>query len=164
MKESQWTTSPCKTADPCEQFSICQWKKWLWLIRLWFLQQNLCAFWQVYFKLYFKVLTGKHKKCSSKLLLKNICCSDIRALHLVHSSILSKVNMHICPCPEDYIRNVSTDWGVTLQEASGPRLHCAASHRCPEPLRSSPGPSGILWTHWGLAYRSDGSERSRHVW
>lgn len=113
----------------------------------------------------FKALKGRRKKCSSKLVLKNICCSDIRALHLVHSSILSKVNVHTCPCPGDDIQNVSTDWGVILQEATGPRLHCAASRRCPEPQRSSPGPSGIPWTHWGLAYRSDGTgqwEESAH--
>lgn len=149
MKHSQWTTSSCKTADPCEQFYICQWKRWLWPIGQWFFQQNLTS-----------LGTLKYWKAGikSKLLLKNICCSDIRAVYLVHSSILSKVNLHICPCPGDYIRNMlSTDWGVILQEATGPRLHCAASRRCPEPRRSSPGPSGILWTHWDLAYRSDGT-------
>lgn len=51
----------------------------------------------------------------------------------------------------------TTIWHLmsNLLKATAPRPLNGASRHCPKQLRFFLGPSGSLWTHWGLAYRSD---------
>lgn len=46
---------------------------------------------------------------------------------------------------------------IYLLKATAPRPLNAASRHYPKLWRFFLGPSGSLWTHWGLAYRSDGT-------
>lgn len=54
-------------------------------------------------------------------------------------------------------------WYQILLEATGPHPQNAASHHCPKLQLFFLGPSGSLWTHRGLAYRSKRYKAKRRV-